>query len=234
MRTVKIFCPAHITGLFTVEERSNPLFKGSRGVGVTLSNGVHTEVKVEPSSTWKIRVRSLGARIRGEVSRRVVELLKGRMPQPFHIEIVHRFDVPVGSGYGASGAGALGVAIGLNEALGLGLSWSEAAAFAHLAETQCGTGLGSVLAEYHGGLGFRVRAGAPGIGLVKKINSEGLWVASACWGPIPTKKLLLNCEALNRIRRVGEKLLRVFQARPSAETFLNLSKTFTSRLGVES
>jgi pantoate kinase len=234
MKTVRAFSPAHITGLFTVENNPNPLFKGSKGIGVTLSNGVYTEVKVEPSFSWKINVKSNGARIRGEVSRKVVELLRNYSSKPFHVEILHEFEVPVGSGYGASGAGALGLAIALNEVLDLGLSWREAARIAHLAEIECMTGLGTVLAEFYGGLGLRVKAGAPGIGLVEKVNSGKLWVASACWGSLPTKKIISNHEALRDIGKMGETLLNLFRSKPTAQHFLMVSRSFSDFLDLAS
>ncbi|MHC1586225.1 MAG: GHMP family kinase ATP-binding protein, partial [Candidatus Hecatellaceae archaeon] len=143
MKVVKAFSPAHITGIFAVERGLNPLTTGSRGVGVTLTKGVRTELKAEPSTRWKVSVKGFGAEIEGEVSRRVVELLASKAPKPYHVEIVHRFEVPVGAGYGASGAGALGVALTLNEALNLGLTPLEAANTAHVAEVECMTGLGT-------------------------------------------------------------------------------------------
>ncbi|RLI27019.1 MAG: hypothetical protein DRO52_01375 [Candidatus Hecatellales archaeon] len=234
MRRVEIFCPSHITGLFTVDGSRNPLRRGSRGVGVTLGRGVRTWVEAEPSAGWKVEVRGIGAQIRGEVSKRVVELLKPKILQPHHVHITHRFEVPVGAGYGASGAGALGVALGLNEALNLGLTPLEAANLAHLAEIECKTGLGSVLAETFGGFSLRVRARAPSFGLVKKFQAEGWLVASLCWGSLPTRGVLSNQRFRRLIRRVGEAFLEKFEGNPTVEGFLEASRGFSEALGLES
>jgi len=230
MKTFKAFSPAHITGVFQVKDSPNPLEKGSRGVGVTLEKGVYTELKVERSDRWKVTVRSVGARVKGEVSRKVVELLSSKVSTPHRVEIFHRFEVPVGAGYGASGAGALGVALAFDEALNLGLSPLEAANVAHVAEVCCGTGLGTVSAETWGGLVFRVKAGAPSLGVVKKIRADGLKVVSLCWGSLPTTSLLSNPQFTGFIREVGGGFLEKFEGNPTVEGFLEVSKGFSETL----
>ncbi len=232
MRKAKVFSPAHITGVFTVEDSLNPLRKGSRGVGVTLSRGVWTELEAEPSSRWKVEVKGVGAKIKGEVSRKVIEILKPKIRQPYHVRVIHRFEVPVGAGYGASGGGALGVALALNETLNLGLHQLESANVAHLAEVECGTGLGTVLAETHGGFSLRVRGGAPSFGTVRKFGAEGFRVVSLCWGGLPTCSVLSNPNLRGFIRWVGEGCLEKFAGNPTVEGFLEASRGFSEALGL--
>jgi len=234
MRKVKVFSPAHITSIFTVEDNSDPLRKGSRGVGVTLNRGVWTELEVEPSSRWRVNVRGLGSKIKGEVSRKVVEILKPKISKPYHVHITHRFEVPVGAGYGTSGGGSLGVALALNETLNLDLSLLEAANIAHLAEVECMTGLGTVLAETYGGFSLRVKAGAPSLGVVKKFKAEGFRVVSLCWGSLPTHGVLSNPALKGFIKRVGEGCLEKFAGNPTVEGFLEVSKDFSETLGLPS
>ena len=71
----------------------------------------------------------------------------------FEIIVEHHVEVPLGAGFGTSGAAALSLALALNEALSLGLSKIEAAQLAHVAEVECKTGLGTVIAETFGGAG---------------------------------------------------------------------------------
>jgi len=47
---------------------------------------------------------------------------------------------------------------------------------AHNAEVNCKTGLGDVLASFHGGFEVRVKPGAPGIGTVEKISTDKISV----------------------------------------------------------
>jgi len=77
----------------------------------------------------------------------------------FEIIIKHSINVPIGAGFGTSGAAALSLALALNEVFDLGMSKIEAAQLAHIAEVECKTGLGTVAAETFGGLEIRVKPG---------------------------------------------------------------------------
>ena len=61
---------------------------------------------------------------------------------------------------------------------------------AHNAEVNCKTGLGDVLASFHGGFEIRVKPGAPGIGNVEKIITDKISVIMICFSPISTNKFI--------------------------------------------
>jgi len=61
MNQVKAFSPCHLTGFFQIcDESTDPLHVGSRGAGVSLSQGVTTTVKIDESSTSSIEIKING------------------------------------------------------------------------------------------------------------------------------------------------------------------------------
>ena len=75
------------------------------------------------------------------------------------VKISHKIEPPIGYGFGTSGSGALGTAIALSDLFGLNLSLTQVSAFAHIAEVESVTGLGTVisLASGVGAMGLRYR-----------------------------------------------------------------------------
>ena len=123
------------------------------------------------------------------------------------VDVIHELDVPVGYGLGCSAAVALSLALALNQALNSGLSKTKVAQIAHLAEIKCQTGLGDVIASYHGGFEIRTKPGAPGIGKLEKIKpKEKLDVVLICFNPISTKKFLK--EKISLINGLGGKMVQ--------------------------
>ncbi|MFX1562503.1 MAG: GHMP kinase, partial [Promethearchaeota archaeon] len=148
------FSPGHITGFFQIcDEPEDLLQKGSRGAGVSVSRGVMTTVKTTRSMKTETQIKINGnLAVSAPVSKRVVDTLLGFTSDKGHrIEIDHEVGLPIGCGFGTSGAAALGLAFALNEALDLGLSQLKAAQIAHIVEVECKTGLGTVIAETVGG-----------------------------------------------------------------------------------
>jgi pantoate kinase len=141
------------------------------------------------SSGYQISINGITAE-NAEVSQLVLQQYLKFLRRPYYIKIEHDVDIPIGFGLGSSGAAALSLSYALNEAAKVGLSVEEAAQIAHWAEIVCGTGLGTVIAEYVGGFETRTRAGAPGIGIIRKIELKGYKVIIFCMGPISTKLVL--------------------------------------------
>jgi len=148
MKEFAAFSPGHITGLFQIcDDAEEPLLKGSRGAGVSITRGVITKVRIEraPETSFEIRINGNGLKS-AKVSECVINALLPIAGGNYKILVNHDINVPIGSGFGSSGAGALSLALALNEAFRLGLSRVEAAQVAHIAEVRCKTGLGTVIA----------------------------------------------------------------------------------------
>ncbi|MCX8176551.1 MAG: hypothetical protein N3E48_04910 [Candidatus Bathyarchaeota archaeon] len=208
------------------------LRKGSLGGGFSLTKGVHTEVKVEKSHRWRVNLRINGSPAKANVSLTLINELLKLAEKPYSIEVIHKTELPIGAGYGTSGAGVLGLSLALNEALNLGLSKIEAAQFAHLAEIKCKTGLGTVIGETFGGFEVRDKAGAPGVGSIRRFNWSSFKVVSLCFSALPTKTFLENHEVRLRINRAGKKALKHFLAKPSVETFIKSSRMFADEVDI--
>ena len=168
------FAPSHITGFFEIRDRAqDPLRSGSRGAGVCLAQGVETEVE---TTDHRGRVTILNNGIPSSssaiVSRRVALKLLD-LTKTHGLTIIHKIKVPIASGFGTSGAAAIGVALAGSDALGLGLSQIEAYQVAHVVEVELKTGLGTVAGEYCGGLEVRSKEGAPGYGETFHVSLHG-------------------------------------------------------------
>ena len=235
MREFAAFSPGHITGIFQICDRSaDPLKRGSRGAGVSIARGVTTRVNIRNSSrnSFKIRINGEIAKS-AKVSEHVINTFLSRAKKNYKIIVDHDVKIPIGSGFGSSGAGALSLALALNEAFGSSFSRIEAAQVAHLAEVECKTGLGTVIAEASGGLEIRTEPGGPGVGEVRNIPVEDDYVvACLSFGPISTREILTDKELRRRINEFGGKLLDQLIAEPKPHTFMKLSHEFAEYLGL--
>ena len=229
----KAFSPAHITGFFKAElDGKEPNQLGSLGAGFSIQKGVKTTVNVRSKTEHDIN--NYAIRVKGfntgdiRVSEYVLNefLLDGK-----YFDVTHEIDVPVGYGFGCSGAVALSLAIALNDALKYGYTKTKVAQIAHKAEIKCQTGLGDVLASYHGGFEIRTKSGAPGIGEVQRIiPKEKLEVMIICFNPISTKKFLK--EKISLINGLGGKMVQKLVKSQDMDEFQDMSIKFAKYIHV--
>ena len=227
------FCPAHITGFFKAElDKEDSKQLGSLGAGFSIQKGVKTTVTVREKT--KHDISDFAIKVNGFESgdMRVSELVLSRFRvKGKFIDVTHDIDVPVGYGFGCSAAVALSLSIALNDALDCKLTKIQVAQIAHDIEIECRTGLGDVLASYHGGFEVRVKPGAPGIGQVKKINSkEKRDVIIICFNPISTKKFLK--EKISSINGLGGKMVKKLVESNDTEEFQDMSVKFAKYVNV--
>ena len=199
---------------------------GSRNCGPCTEAGVRTEIVLTGSGRVKVWIN--GKRSMAPTS---VWVARKLLPGGLGAKIRHTSDVPVGAGFGASGAGALGVALALGSILGLGRR--DAVAAAHQAEIVCRTGLGDVCAQAAGGLVIGVRPGAPPYGTVRRIRvRRDVEVVCCTLGGIRTSSALARGELVSRAKRIGGKAMREILASPRLESFLRVSRWFAEELGL--
>jgi pantoate kinase len=235
MREASAFAPGHLTGFFQIcDEPEDPLMKGSRGAGFSIDIGVQTKVLVEPSERDTIIV-VMNGNVTGEavVSENVVRRMLAMAGEPQRVEVTHEIETPIGAGFGSSGGGALTIAMAMNEALGLGLSYVNASRVAHLAEIECKTGLGSVFAATQGGFGVLYRPGAPGIGESMKYDrSDELTAFCVHFGPISTREALSDMDLRRRINDLGGNFVDEIRGNLGPSRFMELSREFTDYVGI--
>ena len=229
------YAPSHITGFFEIVEGDSELTTGSRGAGVCLEAGVTTTVRADKASPSKIDITINGKHSSAPVSVLVTEKMLSLAKADYNIEIEHQVDVPIGAGFGSSGAGALSASLAMNEALCLGLDNKKAAQIAHAAEIECRTGLGTVLAEFEGGAVIRTKVGAPGIGAVSHFDYGARKIVGAIsFGELRTKDLLSDRALCSVISETGKSMINGFLLYPTAENFLRISREFALRVGLVS
>ncbi|MFW6384384.1 MAG: pantoate kinase [Halodesulfurarchaeum sp.] len=211
--------PGHVTGLFTVDRADDPARTGSRGAGFTLADGV--SVTVRPDRPRQVVLDGEPADV--AAVERVLETLDVRATVEATTEL------PVGRGFGLSGAMALGTALAANEAVGLGRSENELIRVAHAADVAAGTGLGDVVAQARGGMVLRMEAGAPPHGRLDGIPVGGR-VELLALGELSTPSILE--ERPDRITAAGERALERLQRTPTREAFVRASRDFTEAVGL--
>jgi pantoate kinase len=235
MKVAQGFAPAHVTGIFEIcDKMEEPLFQGSIGAGVSIRRGVWTKTTIDETAKEKLEIWINGQKTNSaNVSEKVIKDFMSQAHLEAGLKVEHCAEVPLGEGFGSSGAGALSLALALNEALELGLTRIEAAQRAHTAEILCKTGLGTVIAETLGGLEIRTKPGAPGIGEVRNIpvGSDYSFV-SLSFGPLPTQRALSNGHLRALIKQWGHNLMRGILARPTLENILTSSRRFAENTGL--
>ena len=231
------FCPAHVTGFFKahLDDNQNNLENlGSMGAGFSIKQGVTTRIKIETRDNQEsnFEITSYGYQSdKTDVSEYVLnEFLKlGEFSTKF-FKIEHDISIPVGYGLGSSSAVALSLSFALDQALGTKLDKTKIGQIAHNAEVSCKTGLGDVLASFHGGFEIRVKAGAPGIGHVEKIVTEKISIIMICFSPISTNKFIK--ERLSQINGLGGKMVNRLLESKNYKHFQDMSLEFAKYVDV--
>jgi pantoate kinase len=231
------FCPAHVTGFFKANLGENQEIAerfGSMGAGFSIKEGVTTKVIISSRNNQHSRFR---ISIKGfqsdktDVSEFVLkEFLKLGNFEDVFFDIEHQISIPVGYGLGSSGAVALSLSYALDQVLEVKLGKTEIGKIAHIAEINCKTGLGDVLASYHGGFEIRVKPGAPGIGKVEKINVDNISIIMICFSPISTNKFIQ--EQLSKINGLGGKMVNKLLESKDYDNFQDMSLEFAKYINV--
>lgn len=235
MRKASAFVPAHISGFFQVcDESPEPEQKGSRNCGPCIDAGLLTEVRVEPATRASISVYINNERApEAKTTLTAVENLLSLVREPLEVEVAHSCQVPIGAGYGASGAGAFGATLAISEALGLRLPRERIAAIAHVAEVTCRTGLGDVGAQALGGLVIGLEPGAPPHGSWKQIRlPKDVRVVCGTFAGLPTMKLLSEEGFRERSKRFGGLVMKKLLEKPTPQNFMLISREFADALGL--
>lgn len=232
--TVTAYAPSHITAFFSIVDSSqNEGEKGSVGAGFCLSKGVTTTVT---RSTRPLSVFINGkAAPEARTSLALLALLAEHFPQRFSdnpdfhgLTIHHQIDLPGGSGFGTSGAGAFSLALALNSFFSMHLTTEAAAQWAHFAELRAQTGLGTVAGEWLGGMEIRETAGPPGIASLRSLPfPPSLRCHLFYWGPFDTPTALADCSVREKITRAGKTALACLPSLHTPEALMETAHRFS-------
>ena len=232
------FCPAHVTGFFKAylekDNQKSPEKIGSMGAGFSIREGVTTHINILPkiNQNSSFKITTIGYESdKTDVSEYVLnEFLKLGNFEDMFFDIQHEITIPVGYGLGSSSAVALSLSYALDHVLKTRLDHIVIGQIAHNAEINCNTGLGDVLASYHGGFEIRIKPGAPGIGQVEKINPGDITIIMICFSPISTNKFIK--ERLPQINGLGGKMVSRLLESKNYEHFEDMSLEFAKYIQV--
>ncbi|WP_458206424.1 pantoate kinase [Haladaptatus sp. NG-SE-30] len=206
---MKAFAPGSVTALFAPAVSSD----GSRGASMAIEDGVVSEVR----ASGRTEVHLDGESTAFEP----VEGVLDRLGVTAHVDLDS--EVPIGCGFGASGAATLATALAANEVFELGRSRDELVQASHQAEVEAGTGLGDVFIQSAGGL------------LMDDGSGRRRWeptdsIEYVSFGGMATSDTLGDDELMARIETVGGRLLESLPEEPSLERLTSDGWTFAREL----
>ena len=191
--TTNAFAPASVTGLFAP---APPEGGGtSRGASFALEDGVVVAVDPAPETTVTVD----GDPVSFEPVERVLEALG------VTASVDVRPEVPLGHGFGASGAATLATALAANAAVEGDRNRSELLQAAHEAEMAAGTGQGDVFIQDRGGLLWTSDTEP------RRVEPD-VHVEYVSRGGIDTSEMLADEDAMAVAHRSGSKHLEAIDA----------------------
>lgn len=217
---VRAFVPGHVTAFFAPHHHDEPARAGSTGAGITLDDGVSLAVFRADTSSIVVNGDSIAM---APVERVLADL---------EITAQVRAETPlrIGTGFGVSGAIALGTALAGN-VLGDGeRSENELVSLAHRAEVEAGTGLGDVVAQARGGVPIRLSPGDPRYGRLDGVPRTTR-IEYLTYGDVSTPAVLAG--DTEPIETAGKAALARIQAQPTLGVLFDAARTFAREAGLE-
>jgi pantoate kinase len=147
------------------------------------------------------------------------------------LRIENQYSLPLGAGFGVSGACALSATLTANEALELGLDRSECVAAAHFGEVDALSGLGDVGPQSLGGFEIRTREGPPPLGEIQIFESPPREVVLTSFGPVETRAFLADPSGKARMNAAGQRCLEELIESPTLEHCVRLGRAFAETTG---
>ncbi|OYR58986.1 pantoate kinase [Halorubrum halodurans] len=226
------FVPGHVTAFFSAHPAADPAVAGSRGAGLTLSDGVDVTVEtIDDPEALAAGDASATADASAPITLDGEPASIGAVADVLAaLDVCARVDVetdlPLGAGFGVSGAAALGTALAANAVADRGRSENELVRIAHEAEVERGTGLGDVVAQARGGVPIRLEPGAPGHGALDGIPAHAR-IEYVTFGELSTEAVLAGDTAA--LTAAGERALSRLRADPRLPTLMDASREFAAR-----
>jgi len=191
------FAPANVSLLFTIEEDENPVKMGSCGFGFTVDDGITAAVEKHGKNEVCVNNKFINFPT-------VLTVLAILGVKPLKVRLLS--DLPLGSGFGLSGAAALATAYAVNQLLNLGKTNLELAKIAHEADVVNKTGLGDVASQYFGGFCIKTETSAKFI-ISRKLPFAGTTVYYRIFRPLDTKSIIGDNSRKQLINRIGRKIV---------------------------
>lgn len=215
------FAPGNISCVFKIIPHTDPARMHSLGMGFTVKDGV--EVTVSENDNTKVLFN--GEEINFPTVQAVINQLNPISDNGIRVDITT--SLPLGCGFGLSGAASLATAYALNSLVELNKTNQELAMITHIAEVENRTGLGDVCSQFHGGCLVKLKEGAPLVADVLPISDRPIYYRY--FGPINTSEVLRNPQQTVRINNAANTALSTLQKLTHTKTDTEL---FTSCFAV--
>jgi pantoate kinase len=209
---MRAHAPGSVTGLFAPAGED-----GAPGGGASFATEDGVVVEVTPAAETTITVDGEPAPFEP------VEHVLAALDVTAAVDV--RPEVPLGHGFGASGAATLATALAANERLDLGRSRDDLVEASLDAEVAAGTGESDVIIQDRGGLLWNAGDGVERIEL-------GVSVEYVTAGGIATNEMLADAAFMETARRVGFELLDGFDAEPTLRSLAEGSRAFLRETGI--
>ena len=210
--SVTATAPGSVTTIFAPQD-------GEASLGVSFATADGATVTVRPAAETVVFLDGERASIAPVTG--VLHRLGGSA------EVRVETEVPIGCGFGVSGAATLATALAANEMQGLGHERSALVEKAHRAEVAAGTGLGDVFIQDRGGLVWDRGHG------LQRAACTGT-IGYSTFGHIATSDVLGDDETVRRVTRVGHETLANLNPRDGLVPLFEASWTFAMRTGLAS
>jgi pantoate kinase len=227
MKSARAFAPGNISCLFKIVENKDPRWMGSLGLGFTINEGVMVEVIKSKEDSVFFNEKQIDF----PTVKKAAESLTDNK-----VEVRIKTTLPLGCGFGLSGASALATSYAINKLLDLGKTNLELAVIAHTAEVVNKTGLGDVVNQYLGGVLVKFKPSSCFEAV--KIPLENKTVYCKTFGELSTKNILadknigklINESADNALEKM-KKLLKA-NKKIKLSHLTEISKEFTLSSGI--
>ncbi|SFR49945.1 GHMP family kinase ATP-binding protein [Halogeometricum limi] len=205
------YAPGSVTTVFAPRDDG----EGSFGVSFTVEDGVGATV--EPADETTVRLD-------GEPTEfEPVEGVLGSLGVSAAVSL--SADVPIGCGFGASGAATLSTALAADAAFDLGLTRDDVVEAAHRAEVAAGTGLGDVFVQDRGGLVWNTGDGRERMDRTDRVE----YVST---GGIATESVLGDPASMRKVKTAGTDALAAFDPDTPLSRWFETAWTFADRTGL--
>jgi pantoate kinase len=223
MKNISAYCPSSLSLIFKSCPDKDVYKAGSEGVGFTVDKGVIVTLKEKNANAIYFN----GNKIHFPTVLTSIELLTDRK---FEVDITS--PLPLGFGFGISGASSLAANYSINDYLNLGKSNLELDKIAHYAEIMNKTGLGTVGTESTGGFILKTQPGIPVHG--KKYPLLKRKIFAVIIDKLETPSVLKDRKKISRVNRAATESINLILSldNPSLSDFLDLSYNFVQKSGL--
>ncbi|MBI4080409.1 MAG: hypothetical protein HY430_01410 [Candidatus Levybacteria bacterium] len=196
MQEAHAFAPGNISCFFKIHPQNDPRWRGSLGLGFTVNEGVLVTVTKARETTILFNDRKMDfLPVRYVIDHLTKETVK----------IVITSPLPLGCGFGLSGASALATAYALNTLFSLEKLPKDLAILAHTADAFHQTGLGDVVNQFFGG--FLVKLKPSSEFTVQKIPLTRIPVYYAYFSELSTVAVLSDRSLQEKINDAASEAL---------------------------